>query len=81
MGTIVNVTLVAACLFLGITTSVFAVDIAGNIEFEVTGYEDEGQFDEQDYRSNLSIAAEPEFYWEWDNGNNSLVFTPFFRID
>ncbi|MEO0443541.1 MAG: hypothetical protein AAFZ92_07345 [Pseudomonadota bacterium] len=69
------------CLGLGLSLPAMAVDISGNTGFEINIYEDEGQFESQDYRSNLSFAAQPEFYWEWHNGDNSLIFTPFFRLD
>ncbi len=56
-------------------------ELAGKAEIEVTAYADEGQFPNQDYRTNLSIAAEPEFYWEWNNGDDSFTFRPFARGD
>ena len=33
------------------------------------------------YDNNLSIAAEPEYYSAWENGNQSFTFKLFFRID
>ena len=58
-----------------------AVEFSGKTELEITAYEGDGQFSEQDYRYNTSLAAEPELYWEWDKGNNSLTFKPFIRAD
>jgi hypothetical protein len=72
----------AALLLLPLFSSIsIAVELAGKVEFETTAYADEGQFVEQDYRYNFSVAAEPELYWEWNNGDDAFVFTPFVRID
>ncbi|MGH1485518.1 MAG: hypothetical protein ACRBCI_04805 [Cellvibrionaceae bacterium] len=57
------------------------VELSGKIEIETTVYADEGQFPEQDYRYNLSLALEPELYWQWNDGDDSLIFTPFVRGD
>ncbi len=58
-----------------------AVEISGSTQFEVTAYARDGQFDGQDYRSNFSVALAPEFFWDWNNGDSSIVFTPFYRFD
>jgi hypothetical protein len=29
----------------------------------------------------VSLSAEPEYYTDWNNGDNSLTFSPFVRID
>ena len=71
-----------ACGLLACYSSLSAgLELAGKTELELTAYADQGQFAQQDYRSNLSIAAEPELYWEWRDGKDSLVFTPFIRLD
>ena len=44
---------------------------------ELRGYLDEGQFSGQDYRSGISATVEPEFFWEWNNGDDTFTFTPF----
>lgn len=58
-----------------------AVEIAGSSEIEITAYADDGQFDSQNYRYNTSLAITPEFFWDWNNGDSSLVVTPFARVD
>ncbi len=35
----------------------------------------------QDHSNNWSILAEPEYYHEWDDGQQSFTFVPFLRID
>ena len=37
--------------------------------------------DTRQHDENLSLLFEPEFYHEWDKGNQSLAFVPFFRLD
>lgn len=56
-------------------------ELSGKFAVELTAYADEGQFVRQDYRSNAAVALEPEFYWEWNQGKDSIVFTPFVRAD
>lgn len=36
-----------------------------------------GQYDSH----NLSVLFEPELFWEWNEGSDSLTFTPFLRLD
>ena len=55
------------------------VDIDGRVDIETSFYFDEGQYSGQDYQHNISFALEPNLYWDW--GNNSLIFTPFLRVD
>ena len=57
-----------------------AIEIAGSSEIEITAYADDGQFKGQDYRYNTSLTITPEFFWEWNNGDSTLVVTPFVRI-
>lgn len=64
-----------------VSVKAVAVEVSGKAALELTVYEDEGQFSRQDYRHNVSVAVEPEFYWEWAGGDRSLVFTPFARFD
>ncbi len=75
--------IVLSCLLLAINASASEVDfdISGKSEIELTVYAEEGQFSGQDYIYNGSVAFEPEFYWEWNGGDDSVVFTPFLRGD
>jgi hypothetical protein len=74
-------------ILIGIFCAIFysnklvAVEIAGSSEFEVTAYAENGQFENQDYRYNSSLALSPEFFWEWNSGDSTLVVTPFVRVD
>ena len=70
------VTLAASPVF-----SQTTIDVSGKVSFELNQFHDDGQFDHQNYRTNLSIAGEPEFYWESETGNQSVTFAPFARLD
>ena len=52
----------------------------GYVEFEGTYFFEEPLFPEQS-NSDLSIAAEPEYIYEWNNGDDLFTFKPFYRID
>lgn len=56
-------------------------EVAGSAELEWSVYADKGAFAGQDYQSSVSVAVEPELYWEWNDGSDSLIFTPFIRAD
>lgn len=73
--------LLSVLFFTSCISSAYAVDIAGHLELEISTFLDDGQFAGQDYRTNTSLALAPEFYREWNDGNSSLTFTPFIRID
>ena len=64
-------------LFLG---TVVAGEWSGNVTIEARGFFHDGPGAHQD-RSNVSISALPEYYNEWNNGDDSFTFTPFARID
>jgi len=56
-------------------------EATGKISAEATLYAHDGQFSNQDYRTNLSFSVEPELYWEWNDQQDNLTFKPFFRKD
>lgn len=56
-------------------------EISGKFTGEFRGYFDEGQFSGQGYQTNISIAIEPELFWELNDGNDTVTFTPFYRLD
>lgn len=76
--------LFVALLSLGLTSLAFAEDnirLSGKIAVEITSFSEEGKFSDQNYQTSGSIAAEPELYWESANGDHTLNFIPFFRLD
>lgn len=56
-------------------------ELSGKVTGELRYFTQDAQFSDQSQTSNLSISAQPELYWEWNNGNDSLTFTPFLRLD
>ncbi|PHS14407.1 MAG: hypothetical protein COA86_15825 [Kangiella sp.] len=57
-------------------------------EFEVRGnFEVQGRFFHEDalfssqHDQQLSLAASPEFFWRWNNGDDSFEFVPSARVD
>ena len=55
-------------------------EISGNVEYEHRFFLENNQFQKQEDLSN-SVAIQPEFYYEWNDGYDSITFTPFFRFD
>lgn len=56
-------------------------EMSGKVSADLRYFTQDAQFPNQDYDTNLSFAAEPEFYWEWNDGTDSITFTPFLRVD
>ncbi|WP_286237483.1 hypothetical protein [Neptuniibacter halophilus] len=56
-------------------------ELSGKVSGELRAFTQDAQFPHQDYDTNLSFSIEPEFFWEWNDGNDSLTFSPFLRID
>ncbi|MGD8886434.1 MAG: hypothetical protein PVF34_12490 [Gammaproteobacteria bacterium] len=53
----------------------------GYIAGEGRWFPDDPAYPEQSQDTNLSFSAQPEYYTRWDNGDQSLLFVPFVRID
>lgn len=62
--------------------SVFAndIDVRGTVAVEQRYFLQDALFPEQE-RANLSMFAEAEIYTEFNDGNDSILFKPFYRID
>jgi hypothetical protein len=56
-----------------------AHEISGYMAAEVRGFLDDPLYPEQK-RDNASVALQPEYYHEWENGS-SFTFSPFARLD
>ena len=58
-------------------------------EFEYSGkigadgryFFDDGKFTNQLASSQFSLFVEPELFWSWNGGNDSLTFKPYYRAD
>ena len=55
--------------------------ISGKVGYELRLFADEPLYAGQHGRLNQSLMAEPELYWQWNNGDDSVVFKPFVRLD
>ncbi len=55
-------------------------DFSGNVGLEYRHFFSPPS-DPRQQGDNLSVSVEPEYYSEWDNGNQSFTFTPFARLD
>jgi len=56
-------------------------EVSGKVGFEARYFFQQAQFSEQNGQSNLSVFVEPEFYWNWNNEDDSLIFKPYLRGD
>ncbi len=54
---------------------------SGYAGLEFRGFTQTAQDTRQDHSTNFSFALESEYYHDWDNGNQSIAFVPFLRID
>lgn len=67
----------------------FASQAHANVEFETSGkvttelrlFPKSPQFTHQYQNANASLAVEPDFFWQWNDGLDSMSFKPFLRID
>ncbi|GAA6137101.1 hypothetical protein NBRC116583_08480 [Arenicella sp. 4NH20-0111] len=57
------------------------VDINTKVSLEYRHFVDSPIHVGQSGRSNSSVSLEPEFYWTSDDGNHSVLFKPFARLD
>jgi len=55
-------------------------EMRGNIEIQGRYFFEEALSDAQ-RDSQLSLAATPEFFWSWNEQNDSFEFVPFARVD
>lgn len=58
-----------------------AVDFSARLDIETRYFFNSPQFPDQHGSSNSSLAVEPEFYQEWNDGADSLTIKGFYRWD
>ena len=84
-----SVTALAVCASLVLSSPVSASEVASDVEFDASGnlaieqryFFKDALYSEQLSHSQTSFSVEPELYWQWNDGSDSLVFTPFYRVD
>ena len=70
----------AAPSLLALASPLGAVEISGYFELEPRGFSQSPVVPRQS-RNGLSFAAQPELYHSFDDDRQSLLFTPFLRLD
>jgi len=67
------------------SNTLFANDLefefSGNVAIEQRYFFEEALSAQQLNYSQTSFLVEPELYWQWNNGSDSLLFTSFYRVD
>ena len=53
---------------------------SGNVALEARYFSGD-PVESRQHGNNISLSAQPEYYREWDGGNQSLTISPFVRID
>ncbi|NMP30601.1 hypothetical protein HII17_03415 [Thalassotalea sp. M1531] len=56
-------------------------ELSGKVGVEQRYFFNEGQFDSQLKSGQSSVYLEPEFYWSWGDGADSITFKPYYRYD
>lgn len=73
--------LAATCLLLTLNATATEVEISGKAGVEGRYFFESGQYADQLTSAQTSLFVESEFYWSWNDGNDSFIFKPFYRID
>jgi len=74
---VLAVMLSSCCMLPNVWASDWRGYIAGEVRYFPQTPLDPRQFEGADW----SLAAQPEYYKQWDDGNQFFVFTPFVRVD
>ena len=64
-----------------ISASEVEFEVSGNITVEQRYFFKEALYPTQLNHNQSSLSVEPELYWQWNGGNDSVIFTPFYRVD
>ena len=72
--------ILAAVAVLAIAAPLEAVELSGRLELEPRGFLRSPAYPRQK-RHGLSLAVQPEIYHSFDDDRQSLLFTPFLRLD
>jgi len=72
-------TVLAGTLLLPITANASG-EWSGNVAVETRSFARSALFSDQ-HRNYVSASAQPEYFREWDNGRQNILFIPFLRVD
>ncbi len=56
-------------------------EYSGKVGTEQRYFVDQGQYPKQFAHTQQSFFISPELYWQWNSGDDSLTFQPFYRYD
>ncbi len=73
-------TLAIVCLLAGITAGQ-GFELSGNLALESRLFPQSPLLSQQYSGGNVAISLQPEFYYAWADGDESVLFTPYLRID
>lgn len=73
--------LAALVLLLTFNAAASDFEVSGKVAVEERYFFETNQYDNQFPHSQTSILVEPEFYWGWNNGDDTVTFKPFYRLD
>ncbi len=80
-----TLTVLAVCTSTLLIKPLFAdeaeFDASGYIAVEQRYFFKEALYPEQLNHNQSSLSIEPELYWQWNDGSDSIIFTPFYRVD
>ena len=62
-------------------TNAAEFELSGRIGVEQRVFSEKGNSPEQLEHTQISVLVEPELYWSWNNGDDSVLFKPFYRQD
>jgi hypothetical protein len=71
----------AAAMVAAPATAAIETELSGRIGVEARLFAFDPIHAGQSGSSNSSVFVEPELYWQWNNGDDSLVFKPYLRVD
>jgi hypothetical protein len=54
---------------------------SGSAGLEFRGFNQTAKDTQQDHNTNFSFVFESEYFHEWDDGDQSIAFVPYFRVD
>ena len=72
--------ILAAASLLAVASPLGALEVSGRVEIEPRAFLHAPEHPRQEHHG-LSFAVQPEFYHSFDDDRQSLVFTPFLRLD
>ncbi|MBL4909841.1 MAG: hypothetical protein JKX78_07450 [Alteromonadaceae bacterium] len=56
-------------------------ELSGKVAIESRYFFQQAQSSEQSGQSNVSVFAEPELYWSWNDDSDTVLFKPYLRAD